>query len=48
MPRWPPNSPDLSPIEIIWGIIKQMLAFYPPKDMSNLKNPLKLILDSIP
>ena len=27
VPRWPPNSPDLSPIEIIWSIIKQMLVF---------------------
>ena len=48
VPRWPPNSPDLSPIEIIWGIIKQMLVFFPPKDMSNLKNAIKLIWDSIP
>jgi len=25
IPKWPPNSPDLSAIEIIWGIIKQMM-----------------------
>ena len=43
-----PNSLDLSPIEIIWGIIKQMLVFFPPKDMSDLKNVMKLIWDSIP
>jgi hypothetical protein len=24
-PEWPPNSPDLNPIEMIWGIIKQQL-----------------------
>ena len=47
-PRWPPYSPDLSPIEIIWGIIKQMLVLFPPKNMSDLKNAIKLIWDSIP
>ena len=25
VPGWPPNSPDLNPIEIIWGIIKKKL-----------------------
>ena len=48
VPRWPPSSPDLSPIEIIWAIIKQMLVFFPPKDMNDLKNAIKLIWDSIP
>ena len=48
VPCWPPNSPDLSPIEIIWSIIKQMLVFFPPKDMDNLKNTIKTIWDSIP
>ena len=48
VPRCPPNSPDLSLIEIIWSIIKQMLVFFPPKDMDNLKNTIKMIWDSIP
>ena len=48
VPRWPPSSPDLSPIEIIWSIIKQMLIFFPPKDMDSLKNTIKMIWDSIP
>ena len=48
VPRWPPNSPDLSAIEIIWGIIKQMLTLFPPKDMSSLKETIKTIWDSIP
>ena len=47
-PRWPPNSPDLSAIEIIWAIIKQMLIFFPPKDMDELKNTIKMIWSSIP
>ena len=48
VPRWPPNSPDLSAIEIIWAIIKQMLIFFPPKDMNSLKTAIKMIWDSIP
>ena len=48
VPLWPPSSPDLSPIEIIWSSIKQTLVFFPPKDMDNLKKTIKLILGSIP
>ena len=48
IPRWPPNSLDLSAIEIIWSIIKQMLIFFPPKDMNRLKATIKMIWDSIP
>ena len=48
IPRWPPNSPDLSAIEIIWSIIKQMLILFPAKDMDGLKKHIKVIWDSIP
>ena len=47
-PRWQPNFLDLSPLEIIWSIIKQMFVFFPPKDMDDLKKTIKKILDSIP
>ena len=43
IPSRPPNSPDLSAIEIIWSIIKQMLIFFPPKDMNSLKTTIKMI-----
>ena len=43
IPRWPPNSPDLSGIEIIWSIIKQMLILFPAKDLENLKKTIKVI-----
>ena len=29
--RWPPNSPDLSAVELIWSIIKEMLKLFPHK-----------------
>ena len=48
IPRWPPNSPDLSAIEIIWGIIKQMMILFPLKTMSGLKRIIKMVWDSIP
>ena len=48
IPRYPPNSPDLSAIEIIWSIIKQMLILFPAKDMDNPKNNIRVIWDSIP
>ena len=48
IPRWPPNSPDLSGIEIIWSIIKQMLILFPAKDIASLKNTIQVIWESIP
>ena len=43
IPKWPPNSPDISAIEIIWGIIKQMMILFPPKTMSALKRIIKMV-----
>ena len=48
IPKWPPNSPDLSPIELIWSIIKGMLNIFEPKDVNELKVAIKNIWDSIP
>jgi len=46
--RWPPNSQDLSAIEKIWSINKQMFILFPVKDMESLKNNIKVIWESIP
>ena len=48
IPRWPPNSPDLSPIEIIWSIIKGMLSMFPPSNLDELKSSIIKIWESIP
>ena len=47
-PRWPPNSPDLSAIELVWSIIKGMMNIFPPRTMEELKLLIKKVWDSIP
>ncbi len=42
---WPANSPDLNPIENIWGIIKRKMRDTRPND---LKAPIKATWASIP
>jgi len=37
MSKWPSNSSDLSPIEIIRSIIKGMLTMFPPINLEELK-----------
>lgn len=48
IPRWPPSSPDLSAIELIWNIIKGMLNLFPPKTIEDLKSSIQKIWESIP
>ena len=40
---WPPNSPDLSPIEMLWGAIKCRIEHYPefPKTYEELKTAVE-------
>ena len=46
---WPPNSPDLSPIEMVWGIMKNHLYDYEPQptNKKELENALLVIWDKI-
>lgn len=44
---WPANSPDMSPIETIWGLMKKKLRQTPAKTVDELKTRLKVIWDEI-
>ena len=47
---WPPNSPDLNPIETVWAYIKDQLSKYPndPKDEDKLWERVQDIWNKIP
>ena len=47
IPKWPPNSPDLSAIELIWAIIKGMISMFVPKTLEELKEIIQRTWDSI-
>ena len=49
MHGWPPNSPDLSPIEMCWAIVKAKLAKLPrAKTKDELEEQILSIWDAIP
>ena len=37
---WPANSPDLNPIELLWAILKRVVAAESPNSVEELKNLL--------
>ncbi len=45
---WPANSPDLNPIENIWGIVKRKMRDTRPNNADDLKSAIKATWASIP
>ena len=48
IPKCPPNSPDLSTIELVWSIIKGMMHIFPQTNMKELKSLMRRIWYSTP
>lgn len=45
---WPPNSPDLNPIEHVWAYVKNKLKLEIIKNITELENNIKKIWNDIP
>lgn len=46
--NWPPNSPDLSPIETVWSIVQSKLEGKVIKNIEDLKKNLLFVWNRIP
>jgi transposase len=45
--NWPANSPDLSPIELLWAVLKRALRRYHPETIAELEESLRSAWDKI-
>jgi hypothetical protein len=46
--RWLPNSPDLNPIEHLWGLLKHQLGVLCPKNLNEVRSHLLNLWENIP
>ncbi len=44
---WPANSPDLNPIENLWGIVKRKMRDIRPNNADELKDAIKATWASV-
>lgn len=45
--EWPPQSPDLSPIENVWDLLKSRIAAKEPRNINELKSCIKDVWENI-
>jgi hypothetical protein len=48
LPEWPPNSPDLSPIENLWGYVQAKVDAVGCKDFQEFKQTVVQTLANTP
>lgn len=46
--QWPPNSPDLNPIEIIWAHMEQQISILRPKTLEEYKTKIVMLWNRLP
>ena len=47
MKPWPPQSPDLNPIEHLWKILKEKISRHRPKSITELEQATRLEWENI-
>ena len=45
--NWPPNSPDIKVIEMVWAVFDDIISFYHPTNKSELIDAIKIAWDHV-